>query len=471
MRLHFLTGFGWMQALMVFTCSLTCVFLNDEIMGVGLVAVDIACEFSLSNKQLSLLSIAAFVGLILTSHYSGYLTDKIGRRKIMLYSMVLAMVSSIISILMPSFYYFLFWRFMTGLLISGVSVNNITYISEFTKVKLQSVVVNIMCFAFAFGAIYVPVVAHFLSPLNRILFSWGNFHLRAWRLNMLLNSTPGFLAIILMWMLPETAKFLISVGKMDRAYETLNRLCLKNRGKDLASLGITGVFQADLPESTDKRKFCESLWYDTVPLLKPPYLKNFLICTVILSGYFFVGNGITLWFMKLRQNMSDSNMIICDMIKYTKTSHSTSICPHKTSNFIDGIVLGCAFLGCCILISLLLICVRNSYIQFSYTIIATICGFSLNFLKLQVPILIVMVLFSSLLASSIPLISSVLCAVVPTHLRGMAINMSYMFARLSVVIASALIGNWMVPYCLVTFNIFVVFALVVTFFTFLLPKI
>lgn len=113
---HFLTGFGWMQALMVFTCSLTCVFLNDEIMGVGLAAVDIACEFSLSNKQLSLLSIAAFVGLILTSHYSGYLTDKIGRRKIMLYSMVLAMVSSIISILMPSFYYFLFWRFMTGLL-------------------------------------------------------------------------------------------------------------------------------------------------------------------------------------------------------------------------------------------------------------------------------------------------------------------------------------------------------------------
>lgn len=131
-------------------------------------------------------------------------------------------------------------------------------------------------------------MAHFLSPLNRILFSWGNFHLRAWRLNMLLNSTPGFLAIILMWMLPETAKFLISVGKMDRAYETLNRLCLKNRGTDLASLGITGVFQADLPESTDKRKFCESLWYDTVPLFKPPYLKNFLICTVILSGYFFV---------------------------------------------------------------------------------------------------------------------------------------------------------------------------------------
>ncbi|KRF84523.1 putative transporter SVOPL isoform X2 [Drosophila virilis] len=443
-------GFGCMQALMVFTCSLTCVFLNDEIMGVGLVAVDIACEFSLSNNQLSLLSIAAFAGLILTSHYSGYLTDKIGRRTIMLYSMVLAMVSSIISILMPSFYFFLFWRFMTGLLISGVSVNNITYISEFTKVKLQSVVVNIMCFAFAFGAIYVPVVSHFLSPLNRILFSW---------------------AIALMWILPETAKFLLSVGKVDRAYETLDRLCLKNRGKDLASLGITGVFQADLPESTVKRNFCESLWYDTVPLFKRPYLKNFLICTIILSGYFFVGNGITLWFMKLRHNMSDSNMIICDMIKYTKTSHSTSKCSHDASNFIDGIILGCAFLGCCILISLLLIWVRNSYIQLLYAMIATVCGFSLNFLKLHVPILIAMVMFSSLLASSIPLISSVLCAVVPTHLRGMAINMSYMFARLSVVIASAIIGNWMVPFCLVTFNIFVIFALVVAILTFFLPQI
>ncbi|XP_064546109.1 solute carrier family 22 member 13-like isoform X2 [Drosophila montana] len=329
-----------------------------------------------------------------------------------------------------------------------------------------------MCFAFAFGAIYVPVVAHFLSPLSRILFSWGNFHLRAWRLNMLLNSTPGFIAIILMWILPETAKFLLSVGKEDRAYETLNRLCLKNRGKDLQSLGITGVFQADLPESSaKKRNFFESLWYDTVPLFKPPYLRNFLICTVILSGYFFVGNGIALWFMKLRQIMSDSNMIACDMIKYTKTTHSSSMCSQKTSNFIDGIVLGCVFLACCILISLLLICVRNSYIQLLYAIVATICGFSLNFLKLQLPILIAMVLFSSLLASSIPLISSVLCAVVPTHLRGMAINMSYLFARLSVVIASAIIGSCMVPYCLVTFNIFVLFTLAVAIFTCFLPKI
>jgi len=104
-----------MQLLMMLTSAMIILYLNNELMGINLVNLSIDCEYSMDNTQLSILSIAAFVGLILTSSYAGYKTDHVGRRTMVIYSLMFSLVSTFFSSLMPNFYSFLFWRFVTGL--------------------------------------------------------------------------------------------------------------------------------------------------------------------------------------------------------------------------------------------------------------------------------------------------------------------------------------------------------------------
>lgn len=101
---------------MFLACTFASIFIVNEVIGFNVVSVDIACEFSLSSIELSVLCSAGFAGLILGSHYSGFKTDQIGRRKVMMYSLCMAVSSSMISIFMPNFYLFTLLRFMTGLL-------------------------------------------------------------------------------------------------------------------------------------------------------------------------------------------------------------------------------------------------------------------------------------------------------------------------------------------------------------------
>ncbi|XP_023178739.1 uncharacterized protein LOC111604771 isoform X2 [Drosophila hydei] len=330
-----------------------------------------------------------------------------------------------------------------------------------------------MCYAFPIAAIYLPFAAYLLAPLDRIMFTLYKLNWRAWRLSMFINLIPGILSIIILVFLPESAKFLLFVGKDKLAYETVDRLYKLKRKRDLASIGITAINDPDSPvKLKEKSNCCIEIWRDTVPLFKRPYVANFMICSIILCGILFVGTGISLWFMELRQLMGNTHMTVCQMLQENKSDigNTKHDCPSRTSILIDCIFLGGTFLSCCILLSLFLLFMQHYQILFLFTTIATVCGLCLNFLSSQVPILVATALFTTMCTSCIPLISSVLLDLMPTHIRGMAISMAFLFARLAVILANILLGFCMVSSCLLTFNIFVAVTLMVVILTCLLPK-
>lgn len=133
------------------------------------------------------------------------------------------------------------------------------------------------------------VVAYMLAPMNRVMFTMYKFKWQTWRLSLLINMTPGILAIIFFATLPESAKFLLSIGEDERAYQTINRLYKSKRKQDLTSVGITGVTDPDTPSNLgDNRNCCVKIWRGTAPLFRQPLVGNFLICTTILCGFLFV---------------------------------------------------------------------------------------------------------------------------------------------------------------------------------------
>ncbi|XP_032598655.1 putative transporter svop-1 isoform X3 [Drosophila grimshawi] len=474
---HILTliGFGRIQFLMVFACGMSGLYTTNEVMGISSMLVSIGCDFSMTKNDLSLMASAAFLGLVVSSHYWGYQADSTGRRKIMLYSLSLTMTSSIISLSMPNFYMMLIWRFITGLFVSGVSVTFITYLMEFTPIKNRPRMVNVMTYSYALGGIYVPLLAHALEPLNQTLFSVQSFDMLRYRFNMMLNTIPGICALISMCILPPSPQFMLLKGETDLAYQILNRLCVSNRGQDLQSLGVdrlNPIRPTISMAGMQEYNFFQRLVHDTVPLFNNPYLKPFLHVTVILCCFFFVGTSLTLWFMEMRQRFPASDLILCDMIHsrtFTNASDEDSLCSTKPLDYLGGVGLGCSVLIICFAITIMLFFLPRSLVLLCNATISVICGLMLNILTSKTAIFIAIVTFIAMCTCSIPLASSVMVDVVPTGMRGKAVSLSYMFGRIGVIISTNIIGNLMSSHCHILLNGYVLITTVSAILSLLLP--
>ena len=65
-----------------------------------------------------------------------------------------------------------------------------------------------------------------------LLLSLAAYHIPDWRVLQWMTSIPGFLAIVLWWVVPESPKWLLSQGRLEEAEETI-RKAAKENGKEL----------------------------------------------------------------------------------------------------------------------------------------------------------------------------------------------------------------------------------------------
>lgn len=171
---------------------------------------------------------------------------------------------------------------------------------------------------------------------------------KPWRFFIAVCGIPGFLAALALLILPESPKFVLSKGNKQAAYQILKRMNRYNNGKR-ALFEEFEVHEEDDPvesralENTDKRiSFFKSVWNQTTPLFKPPYLKTtFLLCT-IQFGTFLTSNGFFMFFAEILNTMSanldsftEQRMMMCDIINM-KLVNSSSITNNATNNEVSN---------------------------------------------------------------------------------------------------------------------------------------
>jgi MFS transporter, VNT family, synaptic vesicle glycoprotein 2 len=74
------------------------------------------CDLNLSTSDKGILSAIGYVGVILSSHLWGFLSDTKGRRKTLIVSLLTAFFLTFISSLMKNFWVLVFLRFLNGFL-------------------------------------------------------------------------------------------------------------------------------------------------------------------------------------------------------------------------------------------------------------------------------------------------------------------------------------------------------------------
>lgn len=152
---------------------------------------------------------------------------------------------------------------------------------------------------------------------------------KPWRLFLVVASLPSLLGFVILLFLPESPKFVLGQGKKEETHDILRRMNRINNGRN-AELEDFDIYEE--PESIENRKrlmeskesrfpLLTTIWVQTAPLFKPPYLFSTMLICAIQFGTYATSNGFYMFFAeilnKMASNLNDftsPRIAMCDVI-------------------------------------------------------------------------------------------------------------------------------------------------------------
>ncbi|XP_072268662.1 solute carrier family 22 member 13-like [Pyxicephalus adspersus] len=176
-------------------------------------------EFNLvcHRKQLTDISQSIYMmGLLIGSIIFGPLGDRIGRRPVILISMLLMIVFGIGAAFVPDFYVFTALRCVVGMAMSGVLINSLVIVAEWVGSSQRA---------------YATISGHVCFAVGQMALAGVGYGIRNWRLLQLVCSAPSGLLFLFIWILPESPRWLLTKGKHERAKNILQKAASVNKKK------------------------------------------------------------------------------------------------------------------------------------------------------------------------------------------------------------------------------------------------
>ena len=185
--------------------------------------------WGLSNASLGLVGSAAPLGFFFGAILSGWMGDRFGRKKVMLWALAFYCLMSVVAAMAPNFEIFLIARIFAGLGAGAESVIIAPFLSEFIPPKRRGWFIGTLAGFFSFGFVGAALIGRFVVPMGE----------DGWRWAQVITAIP--ILLLLWWRrsLPESPRFLISRGRIAEATEVVDRFeqsVVKATGKQLAPL-------------------------------------------------------------------------------------------------------------------------------------------------------------------------------------------------------------------------------------------
>ncbi|OTG58042.1 aromatic acid/H+ symport family MFS transporter [Acinetobacter sp. ANC 3903] len=141
-----------LQKVIILLCFFVAALDGFDIAAVGFIAPALIAEWSLTPADLAPLFLSGVFGLMLGSFIFGPLADKFGRKKIIIWSVIIFSIGTLISAFSPSLTVLIVLRFLTGLGLGGAMPNAVTITSEYCPTKRRSTLVTVMFCGYTIGA-------------------------------------------------------------------------------------------------------------------------------------------------------------------------------------------------------------------------------------------------------------------------------------------------------------------------------
>ncbi len=171
----------------------------------------------------------ALIGCLAGSILSGAISDRLGRKKLLILSALLFALSSILTGWAHSFAMFITWRMLGGVAIGIASNVSPTYIAEVSPAEWRGRLVSLNQLTIVGGILAAQVVNWFIArqvprgaTAEQIAASWnGQF---GWRWMFTAVAVPAFIFFLSSLVLPESPRWLVKRGRAEPARRILSRI-------------------------------------------------------------------------------------------------------------------------------------------------------------------------------------------------------------------------------------------------------
>lgn len=169
-----------------------------DAMDVGILSFVIAAlavDWNLSSQEMGWIGSVNSIGMAVGALLFGILADKVGRKQIFMWTLVLFSVASGLSALTTTLAAFLILRFFVGMGLGGELPVASTLVSESVPAKERGRVVVLLESFWAAGWLLGALISYFVIP------DYG------WRIALVLTAIPAFYALYIRMKLPDSPQF------------------------------------------------------------------------------------------------------------------------------------------------------------------------------------------------------------------------------------------------------------------------
>jgi len=232
-------------------------------------------DFGIDNNMIELITSAGLLGAILGALFCGRLTDRLGRKKVILASAVIFAVGAIWSGVAVDAWNLVLARLFLGIAIGVSSFAVPLYIAEISPAKVRGMLVSMFQLMVTIGVL--------VSYLSDLYFA-DEGDMSCWRPMFYVGVIPACILLVGMVFMPETPRWLMSKGRHSESIRILKRIEGEEQAKD--------SFQ-QMQEEIKRTETEKSGWKE---LLQPWLRTPLIICIGIMFFQQFVGINTVIYY-------------------------------------------------------------------------------------------------------------------------------------------------------------------------------
>ena len=232
----------------------------------------LAREWNLTPGQIGTIISAGYLGQVFGALFFGWLAERIGRLNVLLITVVIFTSMDLACLFAWNGSSMIAFRFFQGIGTGGEVPVASAYMNEFVSAKRRGRFFLLYEVLFLFGLLAAGLIGYFLVPVY------------GWRAMFVVGLVPAILTIPMRWFMVESPRWLLSVGRVQRASDLVARMedGFRRRGIPLEE-PTAAVHPLDKARS------------DIRELFKGIYLRRTVLLTALWVCSYMIANGLITW--------------------------------------------------------------------------------------------------------------------------------------------------------------------------------
>ena len=243
------------------------------ILAIAFAMPQLVSEWKLTPTTVGMIISAGYVGQIFGAIIFGWLGERIGRLKTLMFTIVLFVAMDVACLFAWSGLSMMAFRFVQGVGTGGEVPVASAYINEFIGAEKRGRFFLLYEVIFPVGLMFAGAAGYFLVPIY------------GWKAMFVVGLVPAMLTIPLRWFMPESPRWLASKGRIAEASDVVKRL-----EDDALRRGFT--LREPVARELDAQATAPSDWRE---LFKGIYLKRTLTIWGLWICAYVINNGLVTW--------------------------------------------------------------------------------------------------------------------------------------------------------------------------------